>query len=434
VEVFIRAASRGNSARRQVGSLPHEKESGSRHLLAAAFAGLLAALAMQTKYTALVVPAVFAWYGLTHRRLLPAAVAVAACVALFAGWELFVAQKYGHSHFLLHARGAGGAPPAGAARVTEAIRGKLDLIPPLVGQWGCLAAGVGLLAGSVLRIRRGWLIAVAAAWGAGFALVCVLPHRWTMVQGDVSATTAFWQLSGWCWLAAVAGCGAIQLFRVRKGLALRTRADSWFLVGWLAIEAATTLAITPFPAARRVIGVTLVAGLVAARAASRIRRARPERRAPRWVLAVGVAAGGAVAGIDTLDAFPEKVCAERAAEVVRDRPATSAVWFVGHWGFQYYCGREGMRPLVPGETVVRAGDFVVIPAYPDAGFHRPYAGFAPAEPARAGEVIAEVEWDDWLSARTVPNFYGGADPVEGRDHPRLRVRIYHLRRDWVMGE
>ncbi len=401
-------------------------------LMHAIFAGGLAALAIQAKYTALVVPVVFAWYGLTHRRLFHAAVAVGVCVGVVVSWEAFVAQAYGHSHFLFHARGAGGAPPSGAARVTEAIRGKLDLIPPLVGQLGGLAVGVGLLAGSVLRIPRRWLVAVGIAWGTGFALVCLLPHRRTVVSGEVSATTAFWQASGWCWLVTVAGCAAVLLFRVRKGLSLRLGADSWFLVGWLVLEIATTLAITPFPAARRVIGITLVAGLVAARAARRVSRAKSQRRPPRWALAAGIAAGLAVAGIDTLDAFPEKVCASQAADVVRDRPTASTVWFVGHWGFQYYCARAGMEPLVPGVSVVRAGDFLVLPVYPAAGFHRPYAGFVPVEPTRHGAVVTELMWDDWLSARTVPNFYGGANPVAGRDHPRLRVRVYQFRQNWIM--
>jgi hypothetical protein len=109
------------------------------------------------------------------------------------------------------------------------------------------------------------------------------------------------------------------------------------------------------------------------------------------------------------------------------------VWFVGHWGFQYYCERAGMKPLVPGETVARAGDFVVIPAYPDAGFHRPYAGFTVREPVWEGDEVAVTAWEDWLMAQTVPNFYGGMNPVAGRDHPRLRVRVYRLRVDWVMG-
>jgi hypothetical protein len=49
-----------------------------------------------------------------------------------------------------------------------------------------------------------------------------------------------------------------------------------------------------------------------------------------------------------------------------------------------------------------------------------------------GDEVAEIVWNDWLSAQTVPNFYGGIDPVTGRDYPRLRVRIYRLRADWTM--
>jgi hypothetical protein len=141
-----------------------------------------------------------------------------------------------------------------------------------------------------------------------------------------------------------------------------------------------------------------------------------------------------VAAIDTLDALPEKWCAERAAEVTRDRPPASTVWYAGHWGFQHYCERAGMRPLVAGHTVARAGDFLVLPVHPDEpGFHRPYAGFAVVHPPQwVAEEVAGVWWDDWLSAKTVPNFYGGTEPVVGRDHPRLRVRVYRLRADWVM--
>jgi hypothetical protein len=414
IEVFIRASIR-------------------RNWLLALFAGVLAAFAMQTKYTAFVAPAVFAWYAFTHRRFALAFLAVGVCVALFAGWELLLVAKYEQSHFLFHAQGATGPPPEGESRLSAFLNDKVNLIPPLVGYFGCLAVGVGLFAGAVLRISRRWLVAVAGVWWVGLALICALPHQWTVIEGHLTATSIFWEVSGWCWLAAVAGCAGVLLFRVKRGLAPRLNTDSWFLVGWFAIEIAATLALTPFPAARRVIGLTLVAGLLAARAASRISLAHVPRTPPNWVLALGILAGVVVAGIDTFDAFPEKVCAERAAEVTRDRREGSTVWYVGHWGFQYYCEREGMMPLIAGETVVRERDFVVIPVYPDEGFNRPWPGFTVREPLWAGEEIAVIEWNDWLSARSVPNFYGGMNPVVGRDHPRLRVRVYRMRTDWAMG-
>ena len=41
-------------------------------------------------------------------------------------------------------------------------------------------------------------------------------------------------------------------------------------------------------------------------------------------------------------------------------------------------------------------------------------------------------WDDAISGQTVPNFYCGVDPVVGRDHPRLRVVVYRIRKEWAV--
>lgn len=423
VELFVRSC-RSRTTGRPVGT------DGRENWALTVLAGVVAGLAMQTKYSAFVAPAVIAWFGLTHRRVAAAAVAVAACVAVFVGWELCLVEKYGQSHFWFHAT-APSDPPPGENKLLAALTEKFELIGFLAGHFGCLAVGAGLVAGSVLRVSRRWLVGTAAVWGVGFALVAALPNRWTVLSGATSLTTLFWQASGAVWFVSVTACAATLLVRVNRGIGFRLRSDALFLIGWLALEVGATLALTPFPAARRVIGVTLVAGLVAARAASRIGRVRPDRRPARGVLALGIAAGVAVAAIDLLDAFPEKVCAEMSADVTRDRPDTATVWYAGHWGFQHYCEREGMRPLVARETVARAGDYVVLPVHPDGGFHRPYTGFAAKEPVEVGDEVAAIVWDDWLSAKTVPNFYGGVDPVSGRDHPRLRVRVYRLRADWA---
>jgi len=153
------------------------------------------------------------------------------------------------------------------------------------------------------------------------------------------------------------------------------------------------------------------------------------------MLALGIAAGVGVAAIDTLDAFPEKDCAERAAVLAANRPAGSTIWYAGHWGFQFYCERAGMRPVVPGESVLARGDYLVLPIHPNPkGFGRPHIGRIPIEPgADVAEPIAELVCDDWLSARTVPNFYGGDNPVEGRDYPRLRVVVYRTIAEWKVG-
>jgi hypothetical protein len=436
VGLFVRACRVGTThlfsgLRGEVGGTHPTKT--ARPFALAALAGVVAALAMQTKYTAFAAPVVIAWYGLAHRRPGAAAVAVCTCVALFAGWELWLAEKYGHSHFWYHARGAAEAPPEGGSRLAGLARDRFELLLPLAGYLGCLAVGAGLLAALVLRVPRKVLAGTAAVWCVGFALIAALPESALMI-GDHSGATAFWTLAGATWALACAVALGVLLFRVRKGLGVRMSADAWFLAGWLAIEVAMAFGLTPFAAARRVIGVTLVMGLIAARAASRIARCSPERRPTKWVLALGIGAGVAVAAIDTLDAFPEKVCAERAAEMTRERPPDTTVWYCGHWGFQHYCEAAGMKPLIAGETVARAGDYLVLPAPPPApGFHRPYAGFTVRHPPTTSAAhVGVVEWDDFLSAKTVPNFYGGIDPVTGRDYPRLRVVVYRLRTDWRM--
>ena len=180
------------------------------------------------------------------------------------------------------------------------------------------------------------------------------------------------------------------------------------------------------------IGLVVVGGLLTARAVNRVGRIRRTRRPGRWIIVLGIAAGVLVAAIDTLDAFPEKVCAERTAELTANKPAHSTVWFAGHWGFQYYCTRAGMRQIVPGESILAPGDLLVLPIYPDdVGFYRPHIGSVSIHPP-LGSVseIEQVIWDDPLSAQTVPNFDGGVEPVIGRDHPRLRVVVYRMTAEW----
>jgi hypothetical protein len=230
-------------------------------------------------------------------------------------------------------------------------------------------------------------------------------------------------------LTALAAAAKL-LVRWRKR-SVRWSAGSWFVVGWVLLELAGYFAMTPFPAARRVIGVSLAIGVLSARAVSRSRSRRPGR----WVAPFGVAAGVLVAALDGYDATPEKVVAERAAAAV---PAGARGWYVGHWGFQFYCERAGLRPAIVGHAELAAGDYLVLPLFPHPdGFDRPFPGwvwYQLAPPEDAVEWVGEFSWDDRLAAQTIPNFYGGTEPVVGRDLrlPRLRVAVYRMTRDWAV--
>lgn len=373
--------------------------------------GIVAGLAMQTKYTALLVPGVIGWYGLTHRRVGFAAVAGGVTAALFAGWEFSVAARYGTSHFLHHL-----AEQRSGGGVAEFVRDKWGLLPGLLGHLGLLAVGVGLYAGRGVGFPRWLLFGAAVVWAIGVGLVC---------GGADLSPSAVWRPAGAAVLVTAAGCATVLLRRKHR------TADSWFVVGWVLLELAGYFALTPFPAARRVIGPTVALGVLSARVVSRTGRARPDRRPPGWVVPFGVAAGVLTAALDTWDAYPEKALAERAAAAVRDRPAGSRVWYAGHWGFQFYCERAGMRAAYPGAELA-AGDYLVVPLYPTAtGFYRPDSVNARVEPPEDAERVAEFVWEDGLAAATVPSFYGGPNPVVGRDYPRLQVGVFRLTRDWV---
>jgi hypothetical protein len=395
----------------------------------AILSGIVAALAMQTKYTALLVPVLLLWYGFSHRSLRLSIIAVAVSTALFAGWEASLWRKYDRSHFLFHLT----QQEPGADFLSD----KEALLPPLLGHLGCLAMGIGLYAGRAVSIPGRMLVVSAVLWSAGAALIALLPYHDTILisgrhpgQVKLALASIVWRTAGSAILLTALSCAMLLLVRRRRENRWRFHSNSVFVVGWVLLEIASYFALTPFPAARRVIGVTIALGILAARVVSRTARTRPDRRPPRWVLPFGIAVGVAVAAIDTYDALPEKVLANRAAENL-PRPRGKS-WFVGHWGFQFYCEKQGLTPVIPGRSVLKEGDGLVIPLYPDDVFlYRPHSGSIPIHPpADAVALIAVFEWDDWLSAQTIPNFYGGTEPVVGRDRPRLLVAVYRMTRTW----
>lgn len=419
-----------------------------RSFVLAAQAGLLVGLAMQTKYTMLTLPAVLALFGLTRGRrgCGLAAVAVVVAVALFAGWEGLIARRYGESHFLFHVRDQGqvakSVADAGArAKLAKLAQMKWDLFQPMLGHLGWLGLGAGLAATAGVGAPRWWLAGVAAVSTVGLAAVCLVPARYAgIVPGKLDLPILVCVGLGSCAGVAVLAAAGSLLFRWSLSRFVRRRRDAWFLAAWLGLELAGYFALTPFAATRRVLMLSVVGGLVAARLLSRAKRLGPRRRPPGWLPAFGAAVGVALFGVDFWDALPEKVLAERAAAVCGS--GSHAVWFSGHWGFQYYCDRAGMRlvmPLRPGRaddppaSELRPGDFLVLPVLPDEdGFYRPYHGQADfALDPDALELAEEFVWDDALPARTIPDLYGGKVPVTERGHPRLRVAVYRVMRAWV---
>ena len=61
------------------------------------------------------------------------------------------------------------------------------------------------------------------------------------------------------------------------------------------------------------------------------------------------------------EAEARKEGAEAAADYIRGRDPQGRVWFIGHWGFQYYAEGRGMAPVIPNRSQLHRGDWLVIP-------------------------------------------------------------------------
>jgi hypothetical protein len=387
--------------------------------LATLAAGALLALGAQTKYTGLVMVAVVAAYGVVvaRRRLLGVAAALIAA-ALFAAWEVYVAVQYGDSHFLLH-----------LASHSPSWADKLALVPSLVGAFGTIAPGLGLLILLSLGASRRTLAAAGVAGAAALAAIALCPESiavWRQTgdpSGEAFALTfvVFLTLG----IAVLVGLGAVS-WRLLTTTA--TRLDV-FLVAWLALEAAGCLLLSPFPAARRVLGLFVVGTIVAGRLASRNTGPDGARRM-RGVLAFNAALAAVFFYVDLREARAQRDGVEEASHWIAAQAADVAaprVWYTGHWGVQYYAERAGMTAAyhggVDGSPRLHAGDWLVVP------FARVAQQAIRIEPG-AATAAHVVQVGDAIPLRTVMSYYMGRTGIDRLEGPRFQATVYRVTKDF----
>lgn len=387
-------------------------------------AGAILGLAAQTKYTAVVALALTVIYAALSRRLACAAAALALAGLVFISWELFTASRYGESHFLAN---------LGQSHVVFRLSpgGQALALLAIVG--GVLPA-VGLLCFVALGAGRGviWTLAVAVALGYG--ALAWLPGE--LADAGRLADRFF----SACGLVTVAAVVAVACRLWRHGRAAKDSArldiqrDDTFLVLWLVLEVVAYFALSPFPAVRRVIALSVIPTLLAGRLAVR-RGLDPRRlRLVRGVAAFGCALGLLYAAIDFADALTLKAGAEEAAARVRGQEPSATIWFAGHWGFQFYGERAGMRPVAPGRagdpsaSVLHAGDWLVMP---DHRVHQQRLALDAADVEPSGLPPAEIP--AVFPLRTLESYYVGTRPLQRTERglPRLLVQLLRVRRTFT---
>ena len=355
-------------------------------------AGLVVGVAMQTKYTAFVTPAVLVLYGLLGRRFRYGVLATAVALFVFASWEGFTAIRYGESHFLVH-----------VAQRRGGILLKYHLLLPLVVTLGGVACWVGLLALVALGASTRRVLFATVAIAVGFACVIFVPQ--TGLSGIV-----FGLFGAVLLLGTLAVCR-----RLAQGhQAPSTIRFEWFLILWLVLETLSYLALTPYPAARRVLGVVVVGTLLAGRLAAQTCVTVERRRLVAIPLLVSMILGLGFYVVDWRESHAQVKAARQAVRWIHRRDPHATIWFLGTLSFPYYAEHAGMTGLVP-ESVMQPGSWFVSDgtSLKAERYHFPHDG-----------PIQMLEVRDGLPLRTQRCYYGSGTPLEHLNGPRAIVRIY----------
>jgi len=298
---------------------------------AKAMAVMLAVAALMTKYLAGTVCLLMAAYSLLRRR--PAALVwqlapVAACLA----WMLVSRSIYGVPQVAAGKAGDMSISSAEIKAYLAALGAAAMLLPlSLAGCWQARPRAVARSLGAVLILMAGirGLRLHQAEWEAFLFLSNAL--LWLLLIG--------WPLGN-------------------TGDDADGRPDRVFLLFWAAAPPLLAMLCAPFPALRHLL-LSLPALVMLA-----VRRVPAEGSIRlRLGVCVGLTAamGVLVALADIQYAAAYAVAAPRCASLGRP----GHVWYLGHWGWQYYADQAGLQQLSISRTSLPSGDLVVIPREPD---------------------------------------------------------------------
>lgn len=414
----------------------------------AALAGLMAGVAMETKYTGALAPGVMLLAAAVRGRWLLWPVAAFVAGQTFATWELLTALLYGKSHFFM------------AFDDGSSLLDKIGNLPALFSLLGSVGAAGILLGLTALGTERPRLLGAAISLVFGYVLILFLDVQFTgsvsaRIFGNQAAISLYGQHAEIVF-DAFAVLGGIVLVAIIWRLwttpadgteeAKASRRDTLFLVLWLGLEIVGFFPLTSFPAVRRVLGIGIVVTLLLGRLAARICRTPERRPLLKVVWGIGIALGLAHAGLDWYEAYVHKQAAETARQFILERGG-GRTWFVGHWGFQFDAERRGMEPVLldynwhrsdlptgdglkpvevplPPPSRLRVGDWLVVPS-PRLNQQK-----MRLDEGQLREEITFV-FDDPVPLRTIQNFYGGQAALEHHEGPRLEVTIYRVLQDFT---
>ena len=313
-------------------------------------AGLLIALAEMTKYFgASLVPLLAAYSLLGKRRVGRWAQFLLIPLAVLCAYQFVTQALYGHS--LLYCAMDYAAFSKGYLGFSHATAG----LTALTFTGGCLAAAV-FCAPLLWRWRMPSSLAAGAVLMAAalFLAGAVLKKYGSLPEASrplVEFQIVFWALGG-VWVLALA---VADVFHGRD-------ARSWLLALWV-------LGIFVFAAffnwtvnGRSLLPMAPAVGILLAR---RWEQNVPAGRKIRPAAAAAcLGAGALLAVLVARSDFLLAIAVRQGAQQVcaKSRPAGGALWFQGHWGFQYYMEALGAAPLDIKHSALKPGDYLASPA------------------------------------------------------------------------
>jgi dolichyl-phosphate-mannose-protein mannosyltransferase len=275
-------------------------------------------------------------------------------VAAVVGYELLTAKMYGHGLFFTAAEFSrqqhinDHATRTARALVALSCAGGCTLpalvLAPIV--WSRRQVMIGVFwSGLATRLMTRRLVGLGVPLGGPVA-VALRHHHWPLISLHLILFTA----GG----TSVLALAAADYWRERD-------ADSLFLALWVVGTFVFTAFLNWTINARSVLPLIPAIGILLARRLENIRKASPRRLAISIVIALSLSGLVSlwIAGADTELANTARSSAFAIYE--RTHGKGGALWFIGHWGIQYYMESLGAHPLDWLNPQVNGGDFVAVP-------------------------------------------------------------------------
>jgi hypothetical protein len=381
--------------------------------------GLIAGLALQTKYNAAAIPAAMFVYGFIVRRPLHGLMAGVIAAAVFWAWEGVFWLTYGHSHFLRFVGiGDGFLRPR---RFRPLLYGLIENAGPVV-------LLLTVLIPVALRMPRRICIAVGALAIGAFGVAALGFDRalgYVIPRFTPSSLPTLLTMSGLLGIALWA-LSIAMMIRLWRETASGTshRRDLLFLMGWLAIEVAIYFAMSPFPAARRlgeIIAVLFLLCAFAARERAQL-EVKPYLRAG---VAVSAVSGLVMLAIAAVNASNVQQTVRAAATLMRAHSPAGGLWQVFNPDFDYYARSEGFSRLLFNETVLQPGDMLAVEPL---SLGKRFA----LESTSKLERVAVVRAGTNLRVRVSTDFYRDQIPWNGHVDARPVVAVYRVKEPTVI--